>query len=347
MVVSTVAKRPCATCDVSFDTLEQHREHAKSPEHIFNLRNRFLLDDETDPSHPRECFQGDERFEKEEELEDGDEIVMKEEELEDDEEDTPDFDPEACLFCHHLSSSFDENLSHMNACHSFSIPYAQHLIVEPEVLIWYLHYTIFGSFECMCCGKQRHSLEAIQHHMQAKGHSHFQMTPEMMEFYDAETMMRLDAYETSRAKKRFILLESGTLLARRKKSPLSKRVQVRKEMHMKKRAALPKGTFANAPTIRDTDTPHPLDFALMMQKALIATRDRGLLAAGPKYHGIKGRMRWQRHRATYEVHYNRHHFGPVLRSGSLKLYEKMKKWMRQDYYHAQFFQNVNGMKRRG
>jgi pre-60S factor REI1 len=165
----------------------------------------------------------------------------------------------------------------MKACHGFSIPYSKHLTVEPENLIWYLHFDIFGSFQCMYCGKQRYTLEAIQHHMQAKGHCCFQMTPEMLGFYDAGAMESNGANKPSGRNKRILRRQSGKLLVHRSKSSLSSRMQVRKMMHINKRKSLPAGVYANPRSIRDTETTNPLDFVMRMQRLAI-TDDKKLLA---------------------------------------------------------------------
>jgi pre-60S factor REI1 len=233
----------------------------------------------TPQSKLREWSEADKLFNKEVKnlSEDEETAVEPEEEPEEEGDEAPEFNPGSCLFCHHTSSSFDNNLSHMKACHGFSIPYSKHLTVEPENLIWYLHFDIFGSFQCMYCGKQRYTLEAIQHHMQAKGHCCFQMTPEMLGFYDAGAMESNGANKPSGRNKRILRRQSGKLLVHRSKSSLSSRMQVRKMMHINKRKSLPAGVYANPRSIRDTETTNPLDFVMRMQRLAI-TDDKKLLA---------------------------------------------------------------------
>lgn len=95
--------------------------------------------------------------------------------------------PKNCLFCPQVSSC----LTHMKTYHSFSILYQYHLAVETESLICYLHLVIFGFHECISCGKQRNTLEGVQHHMLEKGHGRFDMTDDMIEFYNSEKGTRL------------------------------------------------------------------------------------------------------------------------------------------------------------
>ncbi|KAI4595738.1 hypothetical protein KJ359_006729 [Pestalotiopsis sp. 9143b] len=94
------------------------------------------------------------------------------------------FEPARCLFCNQDRSDFESNLSHMQSAHGLFIPHRQHLIVEPEVLIEYIHLVIFGYNECICCGTQRSSPLAAQQHMLGKGHCRFDMDREDSEFAD-------------------------------------------------------------------------------------------------------------------------------------------------------------------
>jgi hypothetical protein len=107
-------------------------------------------------------------------------------ELESDQAEFPEFHEELCLFCRHMSLSFDENMAHMKSCHSFTIPNLDSRVTEPKTVVRYLHRIIFGFYECISCGKKRHTLEGIQHHMAAKNHCHFQMTHEILRFCENE-----------------------------------------------------------------------------------------------------------------------------------------------------------------
>ena len=74
----------------------------------------------------------------------------------------------------------------MASHHSFSIPKADCLSVDPETLIWYLHLVIFGYSECILCSKQKSSLEGVQHHMVAKAHCRFDIAGDFADFYDLD-----------------------------------------------------------------------------------------------------------------------------------------------------------------
>ncbi|KAH7262522.1 hypothetical protein BKA59DRAFT_550843 [Fusarium tricinctum] len=323
IIVPTMGKRPCATCGVSFDTVKEHREHAKSPSHLHNLQFRIAANGTNPPSKLREWSEADELFNKEvKTLSDDEETAAEtEEELEEESDQVPEFNPGSCLFCHHTTSSFDDSLSHMEACHGFNIPYPKCLTVDPENLIWYLHYVIFGSFQ------------SIQHHMQAKDHCRFEMTPEMLEFYDTEAMGSHGINKPSVINTKILRRQSGKLLVHRSRSSLSTRMQVRKMMHINKRRSLPAGVYANPRSIRDTETTHPLDFVLKMQ-GLTITNDKKLLAEVTEYQGVMGKMRGKRDLAKSMR--MRHRF--AVHPG---LIDVGKSWMRkkkiaayQDYYFS-------------
>lgn len=94
------------------------------------------------------------------------------------------FEPARCLFCNQDRSDFESNLSHMRSAHGLFIPHRQHLIVDTEVLLEYIHLIIFGYNECICCGTQRSSPLAAQQHMLGKGHCRFDMDRQDSEFAD-------------------------------------------------------------------------------------------------------------------------------------------------------------------
>ncbi|KAH7150382.1 c2h2 finger domain-containing protein [Dactylonectria estremocensis] len=95
-----------------------------------------------------------------------------------------DFDPSQCLFCNNSSLDLDNNLAHMLKTHGLFIPEKDRLVVDMETFITYLHLVIFGYFECLCCGSQRYSAEAVQQHMTGKGHCKFNLYEEGSEFRD-------------------------------------------------------------------------------------------------------------------------------------------------------------------
>lgn len=93
------------------------------------------------------------------------------------------FVPGHCLFCTKDSSTLDECMKHMSSAHGFNIPFQEFLAVDLETLVSYLHFVINTYRECICCGTRRSTVEGIQHHMLAKGHCRFDITPETEEFY--------------------------------------------------------------------------------------------------------------------------------------------------------------------
>ncbi|KAI1328467.1 c2h2 finger domain-containing protein [Xylariaceae sp. FL0255] len=95
-----------------------------------------------------------------------------------------DWDRSQCLFCRVTSPDFDANLEHMAKTHSMIIPNQGDLIVELETLVGYLHLVVFGYFECLWCGAQKNSREAVQSHMRDKGHCRFDISDETSEFRD-------------------------------------------------------------------------------------------------------------------------------------------------------------------
>lgn len=131
------------------------------------------------------------------------------------EKEAVEFVAEECLFCNHTSKDFDENLSHMHQTHSLFVPFQSSLAVDLQTLIWYLHMVLSGYRECICCGKRRRTVEAIQQHMVAMGHCRFNVTDEMTEFYDMALLDQQNAEGRSQPDDRTLRLPSGKLLTHR------------------------------------------------------------------------------------------------------------------------------------
>lgn len=77
-----------------------------------------------------------------------------------------------CLFCNHVSSSLEDNLTHMSLSHSFFIPDAEYL-VDISGLITYLGEKIAVGNVCIHCnqkGREFRSMEAVRKHMVDKSH---------------------------------------------------------------------------------------------------------------------------------------------------------------------------------
>lgn len=96
----------------------------------------------------------------------------------------PQFISEQCLFCPKLSSNFPDSMVHMRKSHGLLIPHQQHLAVDLETLFRYLHLIIFGYRECIKCGTERSTVQAVQQHMTGKGHCNFDTSEEDSEFAD-------------------------------------------------------------------------------------------------------------------------------------------------------------------
>ncbi|KAJ8129856.1 hypothetical protein O1611_g3776 [Lasiodiplodia mahajangana] len=97
------------------------------------------------------------------------------------------FTPGQCLFCPNSSPSFTDSVTHMQKSHGLFIPHQQHLVVDLENLFKYLHLVIFGYRECIHCGTERATVQAVQQHMTSKGHCKFDISEqdsEFAEFYD-------------------------------------------------------------------------------------------------------------------------------------------------------------------
>jgi pre-60S factor REI1 len=80
--------------------------------------------------------------------------------------------PLHCLFCARISSSLEDNLTHMSGEHSFFIPDAEYL-VDPTGLVNYLGEKIAVDNVCIYCngkGRELRSLDAVRKHMADKSH---------------------------------------------------------------------------------------------------------------------------------------------------------------------------------
>ena len=96
------------------------------------------------------------------------------------------FDESECLFCNQTSPDLDRNLVHMSKLHGLHIDMTN-LLVDLASLLAYFHVIISGCYECLYCGTQRKTRQAIQQHMMAKGHCKYDITDkdaELRDFYD-------------------------------------------------------------------------------------------------------------------------------------------------------------------
>ncbi|EFR03485.1 hypothetical protein MGYG_06483 [Nannizzia gypsea CBS 118893] len=93
------------------------------------------------------------------------------------------FDPDLCLFCGEVNTSLNDNFFHMSKAHSFIIPYKDNLDGDIESLLGHLYLSIYKYRRCILCSTQRRTVEGIQHHMMAKGHCRFDISPDTADFY--------------------------------------------------------------------------------------------------------------------------------------------------------------------
>lgn len=90
-------------------------------------------------------------------------------------------------------------MEHMRKSHGLFVPHQQHLAVDLETLFRYIHLIIFGYRECLKCGTERATVQAVQQHMTGKGHCNFDTTAqdsEFAEFYDFSESEDLTESET-------------------------------------------------------------------------------------------------------------------------------------------------------
>ncbi|OAP58264.1 hypothetical protein AYL99_07354 [Fonsecaea erecta] len=102
---------------------------------------------------------------------------------EDDDDEFDEFDESQCLFCNQTSPDLDQNLNHMLKVHGLYIDPAR-LVVDVGTLLAYFHLIISGRYECLYCGTQRNTREAVQQHMMAKGHCKYDVSDEGTELRD-------------------------------------------------------------------------------------------------------------------------------------------------------------------
>ncbi|OCT45347.1 hypothetical protein CLCR_06129 [Cladophialophora carrionii] len=126
-----------------------------------------IEDDVTNPSPPSSDYQSDNDYE---------------------------FDDTQCLFCNRMSPDLDQNLVHMLRAHGLYVDPAN-LLVDVGTLLAYFHLIISGRYECLCCGTQRSSREAVQQHMMAKGHCKYDIVDEDPELRDLYELPTSDAKE--------------------------------------------------------------------------------------------------------------------------------------------------------
>jgi pre-60S factor REI1 len=106
------------------------------------------------------------------------------------------FNEDQCLFCNRVSATLDENVTHMAKSHGLHIEPAN-LLVDVGSLLAYFHVVISGCYECLYCGTQRSTRQAVQQHMMGKGHCKYDLAnadSELRDFYDLPTSDARDEF---------------------------------------------------------------------------------------------------------------------------------------------------------
>ncbi|KAI0846076.1 C2H2 type zinc-finger-domain-containing protein [Daldinia vernicosa] len=232
----TIAKPPsfCRLCNAELSDQQTWKAHLKSDEHVYKLRLKVAepgsvtspppapstdadQTKSTAPSHARRRDEPDVGADQDQDAasdtedETGDEL---EDELE--EPSAPDFDSGSCLFCAQESNVLDDNMTHMAVAHGFNIPFQEFLAVDPETVVEYLHFIIFGYRECICCGTRRSTIEGVQQHMVAKGHCRFDISIETEEFYEMPQSENAVIEQAQHGGSTPVRLPSGKLISHRK-----------------------------------------------------------------------------------------------------------------------------------
>ncbi|XEV02436.1 hypothetical protein FSHL1_007723 [Fusarium sambucinum] len=267
----TSTKPTCSLCDVSFDNSSEHRLHAKSESHIAALRQRAVASGLID-----ETIDDDDTYTSQTQVTDGSHEQPSGSDTETSDE-VPDdelleFEPEKCIICTQNNESFDDNIQHMKTAHSLRIPFEDHLSVDLETLIWYLHFVINTYRECIYCGTRSRTVQGIQQHMVGKGHCRIEMSDEMLEFYDLEGLKKYETENGVAIDGETLRLSSGKLLSHRT-APVPKQPHRQKTeddaQNEDSQATLPENVSSDALTTKDRK-----DAALASQLARLSVRDQ-------------------------------------------------------------------------
>lgn len=170
----------------------------------------------------------------------------------------------------------------MKTTHGLTIPYADHLVVEPETLAWYLHLVVFAYRECISCGTRRRTVEGVQQHMMDKGHCRFSMSDEMMDFYNLEGIAGCNTTDLVRPDEDSLRLPSGSIISHRHQPPSSTKPRLldtsSEPSPPDDKPSLPSQASPNALTARDA-----ADTTLAAQLARLRVGDRQSLMHLPDY----------------------------------------------------------------
>jgi hypothetical protein len=85
--------------------------------------------------------------------------------------------PTRCLFCSLVSQDLEANIEHMSSQHGLFIP-SPDRTSDLESFLDYLGIIVFEYNECLYCGLEKSTVDAVQTHMRDKGHCKLYLSTE-------------------------------------------------------------------------------------------------------------------------------------------------------------------------
>ncbi|KAL1792625.1 hypothetical protein ACET3X_009132 [Alternaria dauci] len=202
---------PCNTCSLTYTTSALQRAHMQQPWHVFNLKRKV----DGLPSITEQEFEVQEgRSEKvshrsgntddtllrrprrtlyDVDVEKGANSGAQTEHISDDH--TGKAPSTQCLFCPFLSSTHTTALEHMSTVHGLFIP-SPSALYSLDSLLSYLAILVFEYHECLYCGQEKSTVDAVQTHMRDKGHCMIDMS-ELRDFWDLEADQQHNEEQTN------------------------------------------------------------------------------------------------------------------------------------------------------
>ncbi|KIE00277.1 hypothetical protein MAJ_03934, partial [Metarhizium majus ARSEF 297] len=217
----TVAQAPslCRLCNVQLLGLQTWRAHVKSDGHVYKLRIKVAqpgcATSPPPPSGEKRAAPPHTRKTHEPKVSVGQDQNADSDSDTEDEPPVPEFHPGQCLFCAQESAALGDNMAHMAAAHGFSVPFRDRLAVGLETVVRHLHFVIYRHRECICCGARRTTASGAQHHMLAKGHCRFDVSPDTGALYEMPQRGNAVAERAHRDASVPVRLPSGKLICRR------------------------------------------------------------------------------------------------------------------------------------
>jgi len=179
----------CIACRKKFSNEKAYENHIQSKKHKENILNV----DASQLNKVKEKAKTILQKEVEEMVEDDDDEDIEEVDSDEWDEEGDPLPATDCLFCPHHSASMDKNIRHMTEAHSFFLPDPEFL-VDLDGLIEYLGAKVGQGLMCLWCSersKSFRSVDAVQKHMQDKGHCKLKhegdTLVEFAEYYDYST----------------------------------------------------------------------------------------------------------------------------------------------------------------